>query len=798
MRAFGYTYENGLLKTKADPRGLTFEYAYDDARRIKHIRAGSDTTAYDYDLAGNIRRIEQRSGEDVSVLEHTYNVLGLLEDEVVTLNGSVAQSWHQTWNAAGRRTDLTLRNAPENGEKGSDRTYAYDALGRMTMASNNATGKSTYTHAAHGLSTRRTPWITQAVDEKQTQPSGLVGQINTYVSGQDVLFERLSWRKDHKLAVHILQRKGNVKTQHTYHYDTLGQLEKDIYTYPGLGVTPTYTYGYDPLGVLTNVQVQGNINGNDSWSTDLDALHRISQETLEIEKDAKLLLEGDTEVCVRQVHVSANGGERVEAVLEHIGDHAHWKAYLSHLKLGDSNRIKVTATSEEDVATDHVFEKLLEPYVSSDCDALGNLKSRRNALTGERTDYTWDVWGRLVHVLEHGHDGVMRSWTYRYDALGRRLETTYQGEKTVVIKSFYDPEYEYLELGMSIQSGVACHTIWKQYGPDSSGYYGELNGIGGLEGVINGKTGDSMGAVNDITGNIAAYTYHGQAYFLEGNVDNYGRLSGDEWLTEDSEELEKNTVFWVLKNSRFRGRRVEGNNLSYFGARYYNTETGNFLSPDPYGHDGSLDLYSYASADPVNYVDPDGRLSQPINQPLGSSMPQVQADVPKQGFYQKASSFVTSKLDHIQTFLDVAGMTPGIGNIADIANAAISGSRGNWAEMGLNMAAAVPGIGIGVTAGKLGARAGTEVAHSSMSGLKLNKSIASQAQMSEVGTILAGSGARTPFRDAGRVAEIYGGKATDWVKKTSSSYLARDGMRFESHWVENIKTGQRVEFKTKF
>lgn len=83
-------------------------------------------------------------------------------------------------------------------------------------------------------------------------------------------------------------------------------------------------------------------------------------------------------------------------------------------------------------------------------------------------------------------------------------------------------------------------------------------------------------------------------------------------------------------------------------------------------------------------------------------------------------------------------------------------------------------------------------------GLRLNKSLASEAQLSETGEIMAGTGGRVPFRDAGRVAQQYGGSPADWVKKTSSSYGARDGVQFETHWVENIKTGQRVEFKTKF
>lgn len=47
-------------------------------------------------------------------------------------------------------------------------------------------------------------------------------------------------------------------------------------------------------------------------------------------------------------------------------------------------------------------------------------------------------------------------------------------------------------------------------------------------------------------------------------------------------------------------------------------------------------------------------------------------------------------------------------------------------------------------------------------------------------------------------ATWHGGHAADWVKKSSSSHTARDGVTFETHWVENVRTGQHVEFKTKF
>lgn len=96
------------------------------------------------------------------------------------------------------------------------------------------------------------------------------------------------------------------------------------------------------------------------------------------------------------------------------------------------------------------------------------------------------------------------------------------------------------------------------------------------------------------------------------------------------------------------------------------------------------------------------------------------------------------------------------------------------------------------TARTLAARGADNVAD----GLRLNKSLASQSQLGEAGTIIAGTGSRVPFRDASRVAQQYGGSQGGWVKKTSSAYTARDGTNFETHWLENIHTGQRVEFKT--
>ena len=60
-----------------------------------------------------------------------------------------------------------------------------------------------------------------------------------------------------------------------------------------------------------------------------------------------------------------------------------------------------------------------------------------------------------------------------------------------------------------------------------------------------------------------------------------------------------------------------------------------------------------------------------------------------------------SVLDGIQLTLDAAGFVPGFGAIPDLANAAISALRGNWADAGLSILAAVPAVGDAAAAAKL-------------------------------------------------------------------------------------------------
>ena len=102
---------------------------------------------------------------------------------------------------------------------------------------------------------------------------------------------------------------------------------------------------------------------------------------------------------------------------------------------------------------------------------------------------------------------------------------------------------------------------------------------------------------------------------------------------------------------------------------------------------------------------------------------------------KKKSPMKNKFLNRIQKGLSVAGMVPGIGNVADIANTAVSGARAGYAKykgdtkgakkhlanMAINATSAVPGLGLAAGGAKL-AKAGVKAAKSNKS-LKAIKEI---------------------------------------------------------------------------
>lgn len=206
----------------------------------------------------------------------------------------------------------------------------------------------------------------------------------------------------------------------------------------------------------------------------------------------------------------------------------------------------------------------------------------------------------------------------------------------------------------------------------------------------------------------------------------------------------------------YTGHVQDDENFTYMGARYYDSLTGRFLSIDPAPIQptlfSSINRYIYANNNPYKYVDPDGRQSMAV--------------------------------------VPIISVAPRPEDLAEIQRQAQMTDR-----IGLAMAVVSMFSGRGLIQGAYKAVTNS-AARNPVNAVKLNKQLGSQQQLGEKGVSVAGSGSKTPLRDSKRLANEYGGNASDWSKRSSSQHTASDGRKFETHWYENSATGQRVEPKT--
>ena len=131
--------------------------------------------------------------------------------------------------------------------------------------------------------------------------------------------------------------------------------------------------------------------------------------------------------------------------------------------------------------------------------------------------------------------------------------------------------------------------IW---GNDLSGSYQGAGGVGGLLMTIL-EDGSAHYPVMDGNGNIVAY--HNAAD---------GTLSAEYDYGPFGERLQATGPLHDQFPHRFSTKYQDPETrLLYYGHRYYNPETGRWLSRDPIGEDGGLNLYGFVGNDPVNFVD---------------------------------------------------------------------------------------------------------------------------------------------------------------------------------------------------
>ncbi|BBP54865.1 type IV secretion protein Rhs [Pseudomonas sp. St386] len=213
-----------------------------------------------------------------------------------------------------------------------------------------------------------------------------------------------------------------------------------------------------------------------------------------------------------------------------------------------------------------------------DYDAFGNLlrERRGQALVGA---YRYDSQHRLIGVTTA--DG--RETSYRYDAFGRRISKTVDGLTT---EFFWQGD-------QVVAENSPRHHRSYVYEPGTFRPLAMLDGEG-LKACPFYYHLDHLGTPQELT------SYSGQIVW-SARYNGYGKLT--ELTHGGGEQLEQPL--------RFQGQYFDPESgLHYNRHRYYNPETGRYLTPDPSKLAGGLNGYRY-TLNPTGWVDPLGLVDCP-------------------------------------------------------------------------------------------------------------------------------------------------------------------------------------------
>lgn len=436
-----------------------------------------------------------------------------------------------------------------------------------------------------------------------------------------IFSENLSWRADGRLTNYNAARPdfptGDNRT-YAYNFSQVNRLQTETLAIKTNEGPSTFSFTYDSgalngPGVMTRNLMTNGSYPNDWVVTGQDTLCRPRME--KENQLARRFVSGTVNAPSNALYVTVSLDGREMKNADYDSASGKWRMLLEMPNRTNTPHVVIArAYGPQGKVTGSVTN--LYPVSTTDTctnnyDAFGNLLSRTlksSTATLIRTQaLTWDGLGRLVKVAERDEASDGYNWTALYDGLGRRLRTIYTpvtSNMTVTANaqttdSWFDPQVEFLEIGVAING----QRTWKIYGPDISERFGGLQGVGGLEGTIREYDGYSVGVINDYFGNGVAIVTNNVAVFGTTRVGGYGPTAGS-----TAPLLSRNVS--LTEATILRGGRMDPSGLFYFGCRYYDPNSGRFISPDPLGHATSIGLDDYCDDDPVNNVDPDGKCSE--------------------------------------------------------------------------------------------------------------------------------------------------------------------------------------------
>lgn len=579
-------------------------------------------TDYEYDVLGRLTMVKDHAGRKTKA---RYDSL----DRMIELDDPDAGSTEYQYLLSG---ELGARISPELQNAGHKIYYDYTQH-RLTRVRYPSTTWTQYEYGAPGASFNRAGrmWrVTDASGSREYQ----------FTANGEVSFERTE-------LVPFGSLSTSTVAEMSFEFDSLGRATSVTYP-PVAGVSETVRYGYDHGGNLSSVT--GDVGGvSRPYIEQLTYDHFGRRKRLTLGNgpvggrvatvysydDVNERLQGiDTNTPFGQIqslryeytahglvhtikNVVGTGADRgpttqefeydqfenlVGATGEFVHDDGSSRRYQLSVTYDETGRttqfnqqdellpawggapIPIAATTRNDT---YSYASGRRHQVSSigttmyGFDLNGNQTSEKRSGSPTRL-FNWDEEDRLSSV---DHDGNVTS--FLYDAGGTRTHKSGSSGTTVYPNAF-----------VSIRNGVAVTRHVYAAGQRVSSVMG-----GDEKERVYWTHSDHLGSTQFTTD-------------IDGKVhEHYEHLPfGESWVEQTSGS--------DPSAHRFMGRELDQETgLQYVGARYYDPKTTRWLSTDPalaeymlgdgVGDPRNLSTYAYVFNSPANYVDPDGRQTQP-------------------------------------------------------------------------------------------------------------------------------------------------------------------------------------------
>ena len=611
----------------ASPEERTGTFTHDALNRLLTATDGTKaTTQSRYDAAGNLVEIENATGEITSLIYDE-------TDRVISIDDPIEGITQLTFDSNGNQIESV-------DALGASTRYEYDAADQVVKSIDPLGGELLLKYDAEGnvisFQDARGQTTTFEYDllnrlVKQTDPLKLSTTF-TYDSRDNPLSQTDPKGQVITNTYDELSRLTQIATPDdtiTYAYDGVGNLltgeDTDsslAFTYDALNrptIAQTRDVGYQPAATLTNsYDAVGNRRqlGDSEGGLTLFTYDRVSRLTQLITPAGHSIdLSYDPAGRLKQT-LFPN-----EVASDYQYDPQGRLASLSHTGPGDAilasfgytyndvgNILSVaeptrtlefvydslqrmttggTAASPEtyeydalgnrttsSLSINHVYDdanRLLEnDDFTYTYDANGNMATKTAKSDGAVTTYTFDAQNQLVMIAFP--DGTTAS--YRYDGLGRRIEKNISGAITRYVYDGPAILLEYTGTNTVVARYSHGDRIDQPLSMERRGeaYFYHADHLGSIR-----KLTDSSGVVAN------SYDY-----------DSYGKL--------------ESIIEGVANPFTYTGRERDlESGLYFYRARYYDPETGRFISQDPIGFSGrDPNLFRYVRGNPANFIDPFG------------------------------------------------------------------------------------------------------------------------------------------------------------------------------------------------